>query len=445
MSGLIMTLQLLLGLSLLVFIHEMGHYLAARMFGIRVNKFYLFFDAWGYKLFSFKRGNTEFGIGWLPLGGYCQIAGMIDETQGEKDLASEPQPWEYRSKPAWQRLVVIFGGIFLNFITGILILSCLLLGSSKGYLSNETVSEFGGITPSPLAQEIGFQHGDQILNIDGKRIVRFQDAQGMNVLFGSEINVLRGDDTLKITIPKDTYRRVAEQNVQFFSAQNFPAIVNDLQEGGLAEQMGMLADDRILQINDDSVFSFGELQNILNAYKNQDVQILVERKTHSIPYAIYETFELHTTLDSTGRLGVFIGIPFELTQYTLSSALAYGYRDGMDLLKANAKGLGKVISGKEKATETIQGPIGMARIYGAKWDWSRFWYVTGILSLILAFMNFLPIPALDGGHIVFTLWEIITRKKPSDKFLMVTQQIGMIILFALMFFAFSNDLFKIFR
>jgi len=436
MSGLIMTLQLLLGLSLLVFIHEMGHYLAARAFGIRVNKFYLFFDAWGVKLFSFKRGETEFGIGWLPLGGYCQIAGMIDETQGEEDLASTPQPWEYRSKPAWQRLIVIFGGIFLNFVTGILILSFLLLGSSKGYLSNEEVSRFG-ITPSSVAQEVGFQSGDRILSINGKKIVRFQDAQAMNVLFGAQVEVLRSNETLTITIPNDTYRRVMQEGVQFFGAENYPVIVENLVEGSIAEQMGILANDRILQINADTIHSFGILQSVLSAYRNEDVQISIDRNT--------DILSLNTTLDSTGKLGVFVRVPYQATRYTLGSALVFGTKDAMDLLTANARGLGKVVSGREKASETIQGPIGMARIYGAKWDWARFWYVTGILSLILAFMNFLPIPALDGGHIVFTVWEIITRRKPSDKFLMVTQQIGMILLITLMVFAFGNDLFRIFR
>jgi regulator of sigma E protease len=369
---------------------------------------------------------------------------MIDETQDESDMASEPQPWEYRSKPAWQRLIVIFGGIFLNFVTGILMLSFLLFGSSKGYLSNDEVSRLGGITPSPLAHEIGFESGDQILSVNGRRVARFQDVQSMNVLFGSEIAVLRGSDTVRISIPRDMYRRAMEQNMPFIGAENFSAIVQGVVEGSIAEQMGMLVGDRIVQINDDTVFSFGILQTILNAHRNQDVEILVEREVH-IPFTLQETMVLHGTLDSTGRLGVFVHIPFEPTRYTFGSSLVYGFRDGMDLLKANAKGLGKVVSGKEKATETISGPIGMAQIYGAKWDWSRFWYVTGILSLILAFMNFLPIPALDGGHIVFTVWEIITRRKPSDKFLMATQQVGMILLLALMVFAFGNDLFRILR
>ncbi|MCL2682167.1 MAG: RIP metalloprotease RseP [Bacteroidales bacterium] len=438
MSGLMMTLQLLLGLSLLVFIHEMGHYLAARAFGIRVTKFYLFFDAWGFKLVSFKIGETEFGIGWLPFGGYCQIAGMIDETQGADDLASTPQPWEYRSKPAWQRLIVLFGGIFLNFVTGILILSFLLLGSSKGYLSNDEVSKFG-IAPSPIAREIGFQNGDKILSINGKRIERFQDAQSMNVLFGAKVEVLRGNDTLKITIPKDAYRRVMQEGVPFFDIDNFPVIVDNLIEGSIAERMGMLANDQILQINSDTIHSFGTLQSVLNTYKNEEIQVAVIRDADIVL--------LHTTLDSTGRLGIFVNrsYPYQPTFYTFCSALTYGYKDAMDLLKANAKGLGKVVTGKEKARESIQGPIGMAQIYGSEWIWSRFWYITGILSLILAFMNFLPIPALDGGHILFTLWEIITRRKPSDKFLMATQQIGMIILLTLMVFAFGNDLFRIFR
>ena len=432
-----MTLQLVLGLSLLVFIHEMGHYLAARAFGIRVTKFYLFFDAWGVKLFSFKWRETEFGIGWLPFGGYCQISGMIDETQGADDLASTPQPWEYRSKPAWQRLIVLFGGIFLNFITGIFILSMLLLHSPNGYLSNDEVSRHGGITPSPVAQEIGFESGDRILSINGKRVVRFQDAISMNVLFGAEITVLRGSDTLTVTVPKNTYQRAMQEEMAFFAANNFPVVVRDMVEGSIAERMGMLAHDRVLQINTDTIHSFEYLQKVLNAYRNQDIQLSVYRDA--------DVVVLHTTLDSTGRLGILVNIPYESTDYTLGTAFVYGYKDAMDLLIANTRGIGKIFSGEVKATESVQGPIGMAQIYGSKWIWSRFWYVTGLLSLILAFMNFLPIPALDGGHILFTVWEMITRRKPSDRFLVVAQQVGMILLFALMFFAFSNDLLRIFR
>jgi regulator of sigma E protease len=415
----------------------MGHFLAARAFGIRVTKFYLFFDAWGTKLFSFKWGETEFGVGWLPFGGYCQISGMIDETQGADDMASTPQPWEFRSKPAWQRLIVLFGGIFLNFVLGVFILSMLLLRSPNGYLSNDEVSRHGGITPSPVAQEIGFQTGDQILKINGRRVIRFQDAASMNVLLGADITVLRGSDTLTIAVPRNTFRRVMEEEMPFFRANNFPVVVENMLEGSIAERMGMLAKDRILQINTDTIHSFEYLQRVLRAYRNEDIQLSVYRDA--------EVIFLHTTLDSTARLGIFVNIPLQPTDYTFSTAFMYGYRDALDLLKANTRGIGKIFSGEVRATESVQGPIGMAQIYGSKWIWSRFWYITGLLSLILAFMNFLPIPALDGGHIMFTLWEIITRRIPSDRFLVVAQQIGMAIILALMLFAVSNDLLRIFR
>lgn len=430
-----MTSQLLLGLSLLVFIHEMGHYLAARAFGIRVTKFYLFFDAWGFKLFSFKRGDTEFGIGWLPLGGYCQIAGMIDETQDESGLASEPQPWEYRSKPAWQRLIVLFGGIFLNLVTGVLILSALLLG--RGFLSNEEVSRHG-IAPSSVAQEIGFQRGDRILTVDGRRVLRFEDvASNPNVLFGAEVTVLRGNDVVTITVPRDTHRRVMDAGVQFLGVDN-PVIVDRPQEGSIAEQIGILPNDRILKINNDTIHSFAMLQSVLGSHRNSEVEVVVARNS--------ETILLNANLDETGRLGIHVlPLPLEMTRYTPLTALKFGTKDAVGMIVANARGLGQVVSGRERATESLQGPIGIARIYGATWDWVHFWLVTGILSLILAFMNFLPIPALDGGHIMFTLWEIITRRKPSDKFLMATQQIGMVLLLALMVFVFGNDLLRLFR
>ena len=435
-----MTIQILLSLSLIVFIHEMGHYLAARAFGIRVTKFYLFFDAWGFKLFSFKRGDTEFGVGWLPLGGYCQISGMIDENPNADGSPSEPQPWEYRAKPAWQRLIVVFGGIFLNFVTGILILSALLLG--RGFLSNDEVSRYG-ISPSIVGQEIGFERGDRILAVDGRRVVRFQDAQGPNVLFGAEVTVLRGNDTIAIVTPRDTHQRLMEADVQLFTTYRYPVIVLGAQEGSIGEQMGLLPQDRILKINNEDIHSFASLQAALGEYKNQDVQVTIGRNS--------ETLVFNTTLDNTGRLGVFIhrsprvSEMFEMTPYTALTALKFGTRDGVSLLVANARGLGQVASGQVRATESIQGPIGMARMFGGNWDWQRFWHLTGIISLILAFMNFLPIPALDGGHIVFTMWEIITRRKPSDKFLMATQQIGMVLLLALMVFVLGNDIFRIFR
>jgi regulator of sigma E protease len=412
----------------------MGHYLAARAFGIRVTKFYLFFDAWGFKLFSFKYGETEFGMGWLPLGGYCQISGMIDETQGTDDLASTPQSWEFRSKPVWQRLTVMFGGIFLNFVTGILVLSFLLLGSENAYLSNDEVSKYG-ILPTPLAKEIGFQSGDKIMSVNGKPIMRFQDAQSMTVLLGSDVEILRGCNTLNVTIPDTIYQRVEYG----FFRPDFPlVVVNRVIEGSIAEQMGLLANDQILQINADTIRSFGHFQDLLEANKNEEIRCLVRRDS--------DVIALHANLDSTGTLGFFFRQhSFQLTDYTLGSAFVYGYKDAMDLLRANVRGFGMVFKGKVKATDAVAGPIGMAQIYGAKWIWSRFWYVTGILSLVFAFMNFLPIPALDGGHILFALWEMVTRRKPSDRFLMITQQIGMIIIFALMFFAISNDLFRIFR
>ncbi len=435
MSTLIMTVQLLLGLSLLVFIHEMGHYLAARAFGIRVTRFYLFFDAWGFKFFSFKWGETEFGLGWLPFGGYCQISGMIDETQSAKDLSPEPQPWEFRSKPAWQRFIVMFGGIFLNFITGILIFSFLMFRTT--YLSNDEVSQNGGITPSELAEEIGFQAGDKILSVDGRRVIRFKDAQTMKVLFGANVEVLRGLDTIRIAVPKNAYKRAMKENTAFFDATQYPVLIDSVLENSIAQTMGFLSGDRIVRINTDTICTFGRLQEVLEQHKNQDIECLAIRDANEMTFS--------TTLDSLGKLGIYVHIPYQFTEYSLGSAFAYGYKDAIDLLVANTRGLGKLFTGEEKASESVQGPIGMAQIYGKQWIWSRFWYVTAIISLILAFMNFLPIPALDGGHILFLLWEMISGRKPGDKFLTVAQNIGMALLIALMVFAFGNDLFRIFR
>lgn len=433
MSTLIMTLQLLLGLSLLVFIHEMGHYLAARAFGIRVTRFYLFFDAWGFKLFKFKYKDTEFGIGWLPFGGYCQISGMIDETQSAKDLSAEPQSWEFRSKPAWQRFIVMFGGIFLNFVTGIVIFSLLLFRTA--YLSNDEVSKNGGITPSPIAKETGFCNGDKILTVNGKKVVRFQDVQTIRVLLGSEITVLRGSDTVCVSIPKNTHKRVLQEKAAFLGANQFPVIIDSFAENSTAQKIGMQKGDKILRINANTIDSYSCLQEVLALHKNQDVQCLILRDTAKI--------SMQPKLDSLGKLGIYVHIPYQFTQYSLASAFTFGYKDATDLLIANTRGLGKLFTGEEKASESVQGPIGMAQIYGRQWIWPRFWYVTAIISLILAFMNFLPIPALDGGHIMFIIWEILTGRKPNEKFLTIAQSIGMMLLLAIMIFAFGNDLFRV--
>ncbi|MDR1973950.1 MAG: RIP metalloprotease RseP [Bacteroidales bacterium] len=441
MNGLTMALQLILGLSVLVFIHELGHYLAARMFGIRVDKFYLFFDAWGVKLLSFKIGKTEYGIGWLPLGGYCKIAGMIDESLDKEAMAKPAQKDEYRSKPAWQRFIVVIAGVVMNLVLGIAIFAALLLTQEKSYLSMSEVNRTG-IYASPMAREAGLQNGDKIIAINGSTVERFADVQSLRLMMGGTITVLRDGIEQKIVISDTLYREFAKKktNIKFIDALNYSPIVDTTVPEMSATAAGLRNGDSIISVDGMTGLTFGEFrEHVLNS-ANDSIQaewIRQNGENNSIMTA-------KIAVDSNGYIGIIVKNPYVLKNYNLWNSIGYGTRDAFDLIIANARGLGKIFSGKEKATESLQGPIGIATIYGSQWVWVRFWRITGMLSLILAFMNILPIPGLDGGHVLFTVTEMITRRKPSDKFLESAQKVGMFLLIALMVFVIGNDLFKIF-
>jgi regulator of sigma E protease len=444
MNGLIMALQLILGLSVLVFIHELGHYLAARMFGIRVDKFYLFFDSWGVKLLSFKIGNTEYGIGWLPLGGYCKIAGMIDESLDKEQMSKPPQPWEYRSKPAWQRFIVVIGGVVLNLVLGIAIFAALLFSQTKAYLPVAEVNKTG-IYASQLAQEAGLRNGDKIVAVNGSRLTRFEDIQSLRLMMGGKITVLRNGSEITVAIPDTLYKQYQKTMpaVRFVDALNYPVVVDTVAPDMGAAVAGLMRGDSIVAIDSTNVNTLGEMREVLAFHKDDTVIIHWQRLavcTNNQSLSMNAKIKV----DSFGYIGIISVSPYTVEKYGFWNSLKYGTKDAFDLIIANARGLGKIFSGKEKASESLQGPIGIAAIYGSEWHWVRFWRITGMLSLILAFMNILPIPGLDGGHVMFTLTEMITRRKPSDKFLENAQRVGMAILIALMVFVIGNDLFKLF-
>lgn len=494
MSGLIMTAQLIAGLSILVFIHELGHYLAARAFGIRVDKFYLFFDAWGFKLFHFKKGDTEFGIGWLPLGGYCKIAGMIDESMDKEAMKQPPKPYEFRSKPAWQRLIVMLGGVLMNVILGMLLFSFVTYHYEKEYLPADQLTK--GIYAYSNGRDIGFETGDKILTINGDKVERFKDVNAANVLMGATITVDRNGQKKDIVIPGDAYKRLSQKgNRDFFiDAHNFDCIPDSILPG-MAAQMAPLANgDRILAVDSIPVNSPAALAAASKPWWGKVVPMTILRgkdtltfaiplspeghkisgiqkgddifRIDSLPISSYgafreaiwnskgkivniylkrgkDTLTYTAGVDSTGLIGIFCKAPYQNRSYTIGSSIRYGVGDAWSNVVANIRGLGKVFSGKESATDSISGPIGIAKIYGGIWSWYRFWFITGLLSMILAFMNILPIPALDGGHVIFTTIELVTGKKFSDKFMERAQIIGMVLLLALMAFAIGNDLWKI--
>lgn len=420
-----------MGLSVLVFIHELGHYLAARMFGIRVDKFYLFFDVGGVRLFRFRIGQTEYGIGWLPLGGYCKIAGMIDESLDRESLKKEPQPWEYRSKPAWQRFIVVTAGVIMNLVMGIVIFTGLLIG--KSYLPTQEVNQYG-IYAYPMAREIGFQTGDKILGTHRSVPKRFSDAVPQSVYLGGVVKVQRGEEVVQIEIPKDAYKKLGRTPLPFLDATNYPAVVDTALDGYPAYTAGLRKGDTIVGLNQEPIGCFGEFKERISACKNDSVFLQVKRGS--------QVLLLSCLADSNGTIG-FVSIPpMQMAKYSPWGALCYGTRDAFDMLWTNIRGLGKVVRGEEKASESISGPIGIATIYGSIWLWARFWYITGMLSLVLAFMNILPIPGLDGGHMIFTLYEIVTRRKVSDHILEKAQMIGMGLILALIILIFANDIWK---
>lgn len=436
MEQLVMAGQLLLGLGLLVFIHELGHYLAARAFGIRVEKFYIFFDFGGYKIFSKQIGETEYGIGWFPLGGYVKIAGMIDESVDKEFLNRAPEPWEFRSKPAWQRFIVMIGGITMNIILGILIFAFWLKVYKGGYPPMSEVKN--GIYAYELGREVGLKTGDKIIAVNGKPLERATDLASLKIFFGAVLTIERDGKIVTVDLPDEMFQKFSGAKDRFVALENYPFYVDSILPETGAAKAGIIAKDRFLSVNNVAVNSFGAFRESLLSNKEKTIAISVLRGD--------DTLKLNALVTKEATLGfipkVQEGYEIAVKPYTIAEAFYYGTKDGFEAIYFNAVGLGKIFTGKVKASESVQSPIGIAKIYGGKWQWDRFWYLTGLISFILAFMNILPIPALDGGHVVFIIIEVIQGKPVSEKVLEWAQMAGMVLLLGLMVFAFGNDIYK---
>jgi regulator of sigma E protease len=462
MDTLITALQFILALSILITLHEFGHYWAARAFGIRIEKFYLFFDAWNFKLFSFKRGDTEYGIGWLPLGGYVKIAGMVDESLDTEQMKSEPQPWEFRSKPAWQRLIVMIGGVTVNLILGIVIMITLTYSQGEKYVPQSMVNEQGGIYAGPVARSVGFQIGDQILSINGVAVDNL-DAQFGDPSFltadRKEIGIRRkqispimytkaGDtETAQVTqivydttlvMPSNFDELLGAKSDMPFFAPRMKFKIGKVMGGSHAEKAGLDVGDKIEYINGEPVFSFFEFKEMLVKHAGETVKMQVSDSTN-------KTSTLKAEIGEDATLGfqpVFYGFEYQekVIKYGLGKSINLGVSRSFGLIGANAKALGNVATGKTDPTKSLAGPIGIAQMFGSSWNWLNFWTLTAMLSLVLALMNILPIPALDGGHVMFLLYEIIARRPVSDKVLYVGQIIGMVFLLSLVAFTFWVDI-----
>lgn len=434
MNGIIMTAQLLLALSILVFVHELGHYLAARAFGIKVDKFFIFFD-WPRKIYSKKVKGTEYGIGMLPIGGYVKISGMIDESMDKEQMKKPPQPWEFRSKPAWQRLIVMVAGVVMNIIVGVLIFTFSHLNYSKEYVNVAEIEQ--GIYAYEYAENIGLETGDKIVSIDGEKVKRRADVLSTRMFFGDEIKVNRNGEIITIAIPDTLYRYISEGNGYFISYDNFPMRIDSILSDNNADKAGLKANDDIIAVNSEKIEKIGDFRQALFKNRGDTVNMQVNR--------LGTTENLKVKVDSMGMIGIALDREeFPTEKYSFFSAMKYGWRDAFESISANAKGLGKVFAGKEKARDSLQGPIRIAKIFGGTWDWMRFWSITGILSMVLAFVNILPIPALDGGHVLFTLIEMVIGRKLPDRFMEIVQMIGLVIVLGLMIFIIGNDIINLF-
>ena len=441
MNTLITLVQFFAALGLLVTLHELGHFLAARAFGIKVEKFYLFFDAFGVKLFKFKKGDTEYGIGWLPLGGYVKIAGMVDESLDKEQLKTEPEPWEFRSKPAWQRLIVMIGGVVVNVILGILIISGLTFSQGETFVPTDAINERGGIYVSPEAQKWGLQTGDKIIALNGEKVENLMGSF-MSPEFltndKKEVTLVRNDETLSVSLPQDIENSFSMTSELPIIAPRYQFDVKRVVGGSPADKAGVLDGDAFVSIDSQEFGSFFEFKEILTEKAGQTAEFILrsedgsERKT-------YITISEAGTLGFQPNIKGFEGAEKKIS-YSAGKSLVMGTQKSYELIAANAKGLGKVVSGKVNAKNSLAGPIGIAQMYGPTWDWINFWTLTATISLALALMNILPIPALDGGHVMFLLYEMISRRPVNERVLYIGQVIGMVVLLSLFVFIFWVDI-----
>ena len=429
--------QLILSLSILVVLHEFGHFIFAKLFKTRVEKFYLFFNP-GFSLFRFRKGETEYGMGWLPLGGYVKISGMIDESMDKDQMKKPPQPWEFRSKPAWQRLLIMLGGVSMNFILAILIYASVLFVWGEQYLPTDNVKY--GIAADTVAQKIGFQNGDHVVSVEGKEVKKFSDIPKTILLEkANTVTVRRNGELQEVHIPDSLFSSLLN-NPQFISFR-VPTVIGGFSKNSPAKEAGLEPGDRIVEVNGKDVRFMDQLREVLATSKGELISVTVEREGDK------QSFELTTT--SEGMMGFYVGnldkyFQLEEKRYNFIAAVPAGISKGVQTFQEYLKQLGLIFTPDTGAYKEVGGFITIGKIFPGVWDWYAFWNLTAFLSIILAIINVLPIPALDGGHVMFLFYEILSGQKPSDKFLEYAQIAGMLILLAILIYANGNDIVKLF-
>ena len=439
MEVLIKIIQFFMSLSLLVAIHEFGHFIVARMFKIRVEKFYIFFDPW-FSLFKFKRGDTEYGMGWVPLGGYVKIAGMIDESMDLEQMKAPVQPWEFRAKPAWQRFCVMVAGVVMNVLLAILIYSGVRYVWGESYMANADAK--WGYEFNEAAERMGFRDGDKVLSVDGEELDAVGDLRSMLLLTEGdrEVVVVRGGEQMTLNIPFDemlAMRRNREYEDLY--TLRVPFIIDSIASESAAHA-GLRVGDEVVACNEhENVSATTMTTSLLKQYSGDTVTLRVLRAGAEQ--------ELRVPVDADGKIGVMLKTDLfqpRTREFTLLQAIPAGVSLAGETIADYWEQLKLIFQPKTKMYEELGGFISIGKIFPSEWNWLQFWTMTAFLSIILAVMNILPIPGLDGGHALFTLWEIITGRKASDKFLEVMQYIGLAILFVLLVYANGNDIYRLF-
>ena len=451
---LIKAAQLIVAFAILVIIHEFGHYIFSRIFGVKVEKFYLFFNPW-FTLYKYKPKkpapkpgeeekmtwrDTEYGIGWVPLGGYCKIAGMIDESMDTEQMKQPAKPWEFRSKPAWQRLLIMVGGVLFNFILAIIIYTGIVFAWGEKYIPFRNATE--GMMYSETAHKVGFVDGDIPLAADGKELTYYSGDELLKMLDAKVVTVLRNKcDTVNINIPDGfifTANKEAEEG-NLFMAYRLPVVISDLQPGMGAVKAGLMKSDSIVSINGVSTPSFDIFKAELDKKPDKDVTIGFVRNG--------KPMESKVAVDAAGKIGIMLTPLTDIyrtvtREYSIFASIPRGIELGVEKLTSYVSQMKYVFT--REGAKNLGGFGAIGNIFPESWNWEQFWSITAFLSVILAFMNILPIPALDGGHVLFLLVEIITRRQPSEKFLEYAQMAGMAFLFALLLFANGNDIYRFF-
>jgi len=441
MEILIKAAQLLLSLSILVIVHEFGHFITAKIFKTRVEKFYLFFDPW-FSLFKFKKGETEYGVGWLPLGGYVKISGMMDESMDKEQMQQPAQPWEFRSKKTWQRLIIMLGGVTLNVVLAFLIYICMLWAWGEQYLPT-TEAKFG-IEVDSVGRQMGLQNGDKILNLDGQKVEDFQKIPSHIILDRVKtITVERNGQIIAVNVPNGIIGKMIKQKNTSFLSPRIPFIIESFAKNSGAKLAGIQKEDRIISLDTINTPYYDQFRAHIKMFAGKTVKIGVIRNN--------DTIYCDTKVSAEGLIGVKPN--GTLTKYftvakhdfSLFQAVPAGFTKTISGIDNYFKQLRLLFSKEVKAYESVGGFISIGNIFPAIWDWQAFWSLTAFLSIMLAILNVLPIPALDGGHVMFLLFEMVTGRKPSDKFLEYAQIVGMVLLLALLLFANGNDVVRLFK